>query len=361
MVQLDPSDLGGTGDIITEKIIPKGSSFHVFDRIDRPAEGGIYIYYKGMPYPKKGLPFPEAIYMNDITKRMTVTIAKSFISKETILPASLVLFYPWKTKVRMVNKILTNYCRMTQWIHASYAITDERLSAPCRSINLILRTFLENMGITIGRKFAKTIALVVEYDDMYRYRIEDIMSCTSRSRMMDNPAREIRRLGSIMRKRERTHAMDITSKLFKAASIAFMHPKVKKAWRKTMESITDADFDGLKLDTADSYHALILQGYDFMGMDLKERLKLYIDFHTKSVCCNRQIEEKYKFAPFNPEDIYPCFCHGPVPDPSHYVVCCGECTRKDCLKNVVVSGYECKKCGKPCEIIQDFPPRVEVA
>lgn len=279
VVKPDPSVFGGSEHVINREYLAPKQTFYVAEKIEYPPEGGIYVHYKGMPYPRKGFPFPEAMYLNDIHKRVSVTIAKSILSKDMLLPMSIFAFYPWKKKIKVANNFITNYCRVGTWVAGSYTLLDEKMSYCCRALNDIINLFMKNLDMPIGHKFAKTIATIVEYDDQYRYRIEDLASETSRKALLSNPRKEIGRILEIYTQREQTHAVELFTMILKAFRLMLLHPKVYKQFVHTLQSITDEQFDRLKLDTADRYHVLMIDGYEYLGKTLEERMEIYKKIH----------------------------------------------------------------------------------
>lgn len=275
--------------VIESSLIQQGMKYHIYLRTEYPEEGGIYVYYKGLPYPKKGFPYPEAVWANDVIKRITLTIFKSVVMKETIPALLMVAIFPWKIKIKIVENFLHNYARVSDWIFHQHFLKPDRYSNACRVLIDIVNTFLFELGITgarhlhgdyLSKYIALTIATIVEYDDAYRYRFEDIATETDRQRLIKKPFREIRRLLDIFEKRETYDNVKGHVKTIRIAlSIALLHPKVRKAFRKALQSISDKRFNYMKLDNADRYHILLRGDYNFTGLDFNQRVQIYEEFH----------------------------------------------------------------------------------
>lgn len=316
---------------IEQSILSTGQRYHMFDHVEYPPEGGIYVYYKGMPFPKKGFPFPEAVWQNDIMKRIVMTMIKSFASKSMILPIMSFAILPWKVKVRALERILNNLFRVTDWLTRDSYLKEERYSNPARALRIAVRAFLLDLGITEGtsKEIALLVANVIEYDDAYRYRIQDIMTETSKIGLTEWPLREVRGLMKIFLKREKApNAATNIKALGLLATIGLMHPRVRRAFRSAIRAIDIHTFAWLQLDDADRYQVLFRGDYDYLGRSMQERRKIWIDCHTYSNCCKAGVVEKKVDK----------FTH---------------------------AGRQwetaCKKCFKTCEWTQEFPPEVEIA
>lgn len=265
---------------IKETVMAKGTRFLIFDRTEYPPEGGIYVHYKGVPFPKKGFPFPEAIWQNDIMKRILITFTKSIGTKGMALPILAFAILPWRIKIRNIENIIVNLNRTGEWILRSNFLKEERYSNACRELRGIVYIFLRNLGIADKPALdaAKIIASIFEYDDAYRYRLEDIASETTPKMLRKQPVREVRRLLKLFVRRELIHQRirDTASSIGNLLAIALLHPRIRRAFRTAMDC---ADFSKLRLDEADKYHVLLRNDYDFTGRSFEERKKLYIKFH----------------------------------------------------------------------------------
>lgn len=312
---------------IEGSIMTPGYKFPVYDRTEYPPEGGIYVYYKGMPYPRKGFPFPEGIFANDMMKRISLTMIRSIGTKEMLLPILGMAVLPWKIKIRIVNNFLFQYLRISQWIHSACYLKEDRYSNPCRSIRQLVRVFLVEAGIKadIADSAAKVFATIIEYDDAYRYRIEDIFSETSKTALYEQPIREIHRLVKIFIEREQYENVQKTVNAINfMVTIALLHPRIRKAFKKAVSNLTPDQFKWLQLDNADRYHVLLRGDYKFTGRTFEQRKKIFVDFHTHSKCCNGKVREIVN-------------------------------------KNSGLITQVCMTCLKDCEFYQDFPPEVEIA
>lgn len=318
-----------TKHIIESSILQPGISYHIFDHVEYPDQGGIYTYYKGLPYPKKGFPFPEAIYNNDVMKRVTMTLLKTIGTKYMVIPLATIALLPWFAKAKILDNFLGQYIRIGDWLLKSSFLKPERYSNPCRSLWKLVENFLLNLGIekSTAWTFGKIIATLIEYDDAYRYRLEDIMSESSKTAWSERPIYEFRRLVKIFAERETYDQVKHTLKALSIVGTAvLLHPKIRKAFILAMESLTPKEFNMLTLDDADRYHVLRRMDYNFTGRTFEERKKIYADVHRRSKCCEAKVE-----LTINKDDPEMC------------------------------DSAKCLKCGNECIFGFIFPPEMTIA
>lgn len=266
---------------IGESLLAKGVRFPVFDRVEYPPEGGIYVYYKGMPYPKKGFPYPEAVWNNDNMKRITLTFLKALAIKDMWLPVLAFAILPWKKKMNIAVNALNHYTRVGKWLLGGQFLQKNRYSIPVQMMRKLVKSFLFELGIFDRIElidFLSVIATLIEYDDSYRYRIEDIVTEANKNKLASDPIGEIKRLGKILEERELSHAKDTFRAAIKMVTLGLRHPKIRSAFQRALNHMKVEDFEKMKLDNADRYHVLLRGDYNFLGLTFEQRKKIYEDF-----------------------------------------------------------------------------------
>lgn len=298
-------------------LLGPGLRFHIFERVEYPESGGIFVYYRGLKYPKKGFPFPEAVASVNILKRNIRYLLMVFSSKGALLPLFAFALQPWKVKTQTIIRILSELNRISQSIIQPYVLQENRYSVPVNEYGKFVHAFLRSIGCGYEAEMAQIAKTLIEYDDAYRYRIEDMITEASKEMLLKNPRKEVTRLiGEYLKREKAAQVIDMAKAARLLASVIFLHPRIKKAFRSGIEAM---DFQKAGLDEADSYHVLNWSDYDFWGKSFDTRSRLFVEAHTKSKCCGAQVYESRR-------------------------------------------GFQqCLKCGNKCEFIQDFPPVVEVA
>ncbi len=99
--------------------------------------------------------------------------------------------------------------------------------------------------------------------------------------MYESPRKEILRLLEIFKKREpKAHIVERFRAFVSIASLILLLPRVKKAFRDALSKI---EFSRLQLDAADRYWVLTIQNYEFMGIPIEERAKIYTAMHPNGL------------------------------------------------------------------------------
>lgn len=279
--QLEPSN----------KVIVEMNSY-IFDHIEYPEKGGILAYFKDCPFPAKGFPFPQAIQACNIAKRFFKRGVDVFMSKYMAMPILGFMFSSKKRKI--IENILDAYSDGAYYVLSPYFLSYEKYSECPKEIRYFLINFLKDIGIRqeVVEKFSEVFSTLIQYDDAYRLRIEDIMSETTKEKMLKNPSKEIKKLINIFKKREPAiHNVDKFDKLAKIMILLFIIPKYKKAFIK---AIKRSEFTNFQLDDSDRYHCMLREDYDFMGYNIKERIEMYKVYHSVFIPTPPRISFKLK-------------------------------------------------------------------
>jgi len=136
--------------VIGNQILGQGQKFHMFERVEYPPEGGIYVYYRGLPYPKKGFPYPEAIWMNDVLKKNLRLVLDTFGQKGMVLAGIGFILTPWKIKMRVAEKFIQGFASISQWLMSSHYLKEERHSPAAREVRVFVRVFLTRLGVFLA-------------------------------------------------------------------------------------------------------------------------------------------------------------------------------------------------------------------
>ncbi len=250
------------------------ASMYIFDHMEYPEGGGMLAYFKDCPFPTKGMPFPQFIYACNTAKRFWRRNIEVLASKEMILPLFGFLL-SWK-KVKILEKWLDAYADGALSVLQPYLLADDKYAECPRELRAFIGNFLDSIGVEKGvaEKFAEVFSLIIQGDDAYRIRIEDIMSETTKERMVKNPAKEIVRLMKVLESRELQNkgTFHKFNKMAVLLRILLTVPKFKRAFRK---GIQKSDFKNFQLDDLDRYHSMLRFDYNVMGYTYPQRYEMY--------------------------------------------------------------------------------------
>ena len=223
---------------------------------------GIFTYYHGVDIPRIGVSpcygdFPAAMAEVDKVKRVLREYLKN----------PFLLLRPEKTLTAFngfADKCLNQWYLVSEfWTPTSYAIW------------VFLYYFLKGVGVNKGvsNRTAEIVSTLFEYDDAYRYRLNDLMTATTKAAMIHGFFGEVKRLLELNAKRE--HTSDVNSKfrsIYLTLRFACLIPKVKCAIIKALEAV---DWKGWQLTESEIFHTLNWKDYDVQGRSWDERQAWY--------------------------------------------------------------------------------------
>lgn len=271
--------------ISTKKMIAsQGTLLYLTEQVFYP-EQGILMKYKDVPYLRQGFVFPEAMDgVNNIKKIivffLSILKGKGIKQKIGFALANLVWIADW---------MFTWYDPNSQKVRKIY-LKDNRYRQSIRELIKLINNFLENLDIKVWtpethtKDFGRLIGTILEYDNAYYWRMEDIFSETSKELLLKNPRKELSRLLKIYQLREKQHIEFKAEQIIRVLRFLLLIPSVKKAFKKAVESVdiekmktTNYKADKDELAINDLYFQMIYQGYEFKGKPLEERMKIWLE------------------------------------------------------------------------------------
>ena len=165
-----------------QQIINESDVFWTVDKIT--FDGGIKQYITGAEFPCKGYTPPETLWACGFAKRLLVEGVKtlSFWS----------LFIGWR-------KLLFSYTDICWKVMSPHIMKYEYMTPVAQELQDLIHNFLIRLDVPeeTATNFSKIFSHLIEYDNAYRYRVEDILSETTIEALNDNPRKEIKRLCKI--------------------------------------------------------------------------------------------------------------------------------------------------------------------
>jgi len=216
---------------------------------------GLLRYIEGASYPAKGVPTPNAIFaINQI--KLTIKL--------------LVKYSPFLILVKK-ETLLKDFNLLFDKLFQPYVIKPIYMCPTAYYLYKTIKEFLMVLEIdtpTAGT-FAHNLSHILEYDDAYRYRFQDIINEADLIQLQTNPRKEIRRLINIYKQREHNQVVFIKLERLITPILYLLYiPKVKKAFINSIHHII-----GARPDPADLYWMSIRNDYLFGGKTYEERSK----------------------------------------------------------------------------------------
>jgi len=209
---------------------------------------GIKMFLKGYNHPQKGCPTIEALVAINLVKRFSLELIK--------LLGIFLLLKPITTVIKSYNRCL--------WpITSEFILKYEFLTPVAQEIYNIVLSILTDLNVPIeeASKTSKLIAHVVQYDQAYRFRIQDLATETTKEQLA-NPCKELIRLLELNRQRDYKEVSDKIKKIGKLITFALYIPKVNRIFRN---AIQQCKLEKMQFDTDDRYWASKQTDYRYFG------------------------------------------------------------------------------------------------
>ena len=240
---------------------------------DAPSRQGWFVYHVGKKYPMKGFPFPQALTACEPPKRMTIWFTK-FLTYKGLIPFYILLFLvPKKVRIEIITRLLKFYIAYADGYLLPYYPENKFFMEMTYELKGFITLFLMKLGfdMIISSKVAYIFSTFIEYDTAYRWRMTDLLSETTKEKMMADPGGEAMRLLAIMADREsKPHLVKKFQRfamLLKYGSFIF-----KKPFRYALKEVdfTKFQYDDIARDEIKHYNQ-----YKFFGKTDEERMKEY--------------------------------------------------------------------------------------
>lgn len=212
---------------------------------------GNLVYIKGHKMPHKGVPHYEAVEAVNKVKKILVNLKPSITFERTLEDFN-------KQAFDIVKPYLLPVDRMTQ---AASVIQDH------------VMLFLTNLRLDADTNWttARIIAHIFEYDQAYRFRIQDLANETSAPELVLNPRKEIKRLLALNKRRDSVTVNTKFERVVSILNIIMCLPKYREAFRY---AIHIRGIGSLQPDINDRYWMCMKADYDYFGLSHGERQKL---------------------------------------------------------------------------------------
>jgi len=238
--------------------------------LTRTGTGGLATIFPGHPFPRKTFIFWGVTNPNNNAKRIFLSLFLPFASLKEGLNAFL-------------NSYLLNFNRLIDSIYNECEqipyLGYEYYSEFGKALWHFIYFFLKKIGIkdSIAYRTGLQIATMIEYDDAYMVRLQDIFSESSKEALYNNFRKETLRLMDIYSKRENhfdeKDLMQISTRIVKIVKLMgwLMYiPRVKKAFRFALDNV---NYEWFKFDNWDLYWTFFREDYNVKGVPLDKRVE----------------------------------------------------------------------------------------
>ncbi len=229
---------------------------------------GIYVPIKDAMFPYKACS-DEAMPSCNMLKAVFIESLKT-AANWTSWPSLLLT----ALSIKNTQKAIDSFNRIGHKVMVSYILKDQYLSDFAKALHFLIFTFLMEYGISESSAdlFAENFVHLIEYDNAYRLRLEDVFS-ESGNEAWNNPRKEALRLSQMFLNRESKGKFTPLPKYRIMAQILSWILLLPGISRAVKTSFQNADFKALGYDDCDKYWASMRTDYDYFGLSDIEREK----------------------------------------------------------------------------------------
>jgi hypothetical protein len=234
---------------------------------------GIYLYIKDTPFPSKGYPSAETIVSLNMAKKNIIEMLKIMTLPVFWLGYLFFFFTPLKKKV--IQQLIASYNRISYGIMSPFLMKDEYTMAITQELRWFIESFLIQIGISEveAERFADMYSHLIEYDNAYRFRIQDIFSETSEEALYKKPIREVYRLFKIYKQRDHKGLHSKFAIFFYGIAFMLLLPKYRKAFK---QALLECDFKKFQFDESDQYWISMREDYLYEGKTKSDRMEVML-------------------------------------------------------------------------------------
>lgn len=275
-------------DVFANKSLLAQNSFGAIGemhKVEYPDEGDIFVHHIGYKYPSRGFPYPEAVLSVHIAKKMIMATAV-FVRRHYIFSALFVLLVPnFITKSLMqifgehIDSVLSIY-RLEERRHAKAV---RELIRAGRVVAESRRGWLRNIILL----FTGMLASMLQWDNSYLWRFQDVFVEIIKDAFIKNPSKEIERIYNLALSRDLSGGIRFKTLGGPLRALLFLKPGLKSI---LIDFVKEVNMDEIKMDESDEYNALGKSDYSIHGWPIQSRFdrrvavdKEYRDTHKGEI------------------------------------------------------------------------------
>lgn len=234
---------------------------------------GVLLYLDGAEYPQKGVAIPITMQRINAVKRMITETTKLMKEKEFMILIILFMFKTTKGRIKFIEKVIHPFNSIAIKVIDNSFFKRYYLTSVARNLDLLISNTMINMGIskTVSMEFGRIMSAVIEFDNAYRFRMQDALSEIDNNQLKLNPSRELLRVLEIYKERDHEGVSKKIMILKPIIKILFMSKWFRNAFILALESIK---IDDMKFDDNDRYWICQRIDYQFLGLSYEERMDI---------------------------------------------------------------------------------------
>ena len=254
------------------ELIPMLDQTKGYNGVTYPETGGQYVWHVGREYPRKGHVYGEALRDCFYPKRILINLIKFLGDKDNIPFFIVFALMPKWLRGRIIGRAISSFAAIVNDVLYDHYLHPQFNTSICRALSEPIMTFLKEIGVEEVHAFRMSLIFItlLEYDMAYRLRIEDLLSETTKEKLMKDPVGEAERLIKILAQRDpsRPRLVDKFARFVKIFRYGYWF--IRKPFKK---ALAQANFELMQLDDVDRYQVRHWTGYNWFGMTIEERIE----------------------------------------------------------------------------------------
>lgn len=243
---------------------------HPLHRVEFPEEGGMLTYMEGQEYPYRGFPYYDFVDRIDIFKKTGRAFISGFYHKikkggklrlVTLVPAIWIFRDFFSVGIYVFYRLIDRfklktirYCRALQEIYRVFSLPRQGENEETTEFRLMLRDLT---------------CMFLEFDNAYRFRVQDIIEELNQINIVKNPRKELCRLLDIMSSRELTQEVKDSWTLMKMF-VKYYLLLDRRLLKIIVDVLSRLDVERVKLTIEDKSYCRPRKDF-ICGFMLKER------------------------------------------------------------------------------------------
>ena len=240
----------------------KPKDVHALKRVEFPEAGGVLTYMEGYDHPYRGFPFHEFVDRIDVIKKIARAILSGLFHGLKGNKLKLLTFIPcaWAARIAVSVGIYA-FSRMVERFRIKRQIYSQPIRELYRAFSM--ERYGEDEKTRILRlQLRDLVCMILEFDNAYRYRLQDIVVELNQAALRANAIKELGRLLSVMQGRERGQDIVDTWTLLKLFIQVYLRID-RKFTRMIVDVLSQLKLDEMKLSVEDQFYCKPRKDYNF--------------------------------------------------------------------------------------------------
>ncbi len=230
---------------------------------------GTRVYWEDLDYPTKTFPDENTVKGVDAMKKTIMAVMRSFakmVSEHRIKTLFFLLFFRREledTALNLLQELAENL----------RAIRINKRTRYCPTVREFYRVFSLKEG-KVRNELRDICCMGLEYDDTYRYRVQNVIIVLDKKALQENTVKELGRLLGILSEREGKGVV-MAEKWRKIKKGLLLLRFNRRLCREIREFLLELDINKCRMDFVDTFHARKKVDYKFSFHFMSENTKQF--------------------------------------------------------------------------------------